>query len=69
MLQHQPRLKQVDTIYEQLVAMHAGLSDEHSHLVSARLILILANQVGDDAIVLAAISEARRTTLLAENHP
>lgn len=58
-LQVDSKLTGVDTIYECLIAMHAGLDDEQSHRANARLILILANQLGDEAAVLAAIAEAR----------
>jgi hypothetical protein len=36
-----------DTFYEQLLDAHQGLSREQSELLNARLILLLANQVGD----------------------
>lgn len=62
----EPRLAQADTIYERLIALHEGRSQEESNRLNARLILLLANQIGDDAIVLAAIAEAGRTTRLLE---
>jgi hypothetical protein len=50
-----------DSFYEQLLDAHAGLSPEASQLLNARLILLLANQVGDAKVlkecVEAAISE------------
>lgn len=60
MLYFEPRLHAVDTIYERLIAMHAGLSDAESHRANARLILLLANQLGDDRAVLETIEEAAR---------
>jgi fumarylacetoacetase len=36
-----------DDFYEALIQTHQGLSDEQSRLVNARLILLLANHVGD----------------------
>ena len=48
-----------DTFYEQLLDAHAGLDREQSELLNARLILLLANQVGD-AMVLRECVEAAR---------
>ena len=49
-----------DGFYEQLLDAHEGLSDEQSALLNARLILLLANQVGD-AKVLKECVEAAKT--------
>ncbi|MDR3454866.1 MAG: DUF2783 domain-containing protein [Rhodoferax sp.] len=49
-----------DTFYEQLLDAHTDLSPEESQLLNARLILLLANQVGD-ARVLAECIEAAKT--------
>jgi hypothetical protein len=48
-----------DDIYEALLRAHAGLSDPDSAALNARLILLLANEVGDADRVLAAIVAAR----------
>jgi hypothetical protein len=44
----------MDGIYEQLIALHQGRSEEDSMRVNARLILLLINHIGD----LEAVSEA-----------
>ena len=49
-----------DSFYEALLDAHLGLSKEESDLLNARLILLLANQVGD-AKVLKDCVEAART--------
>ena len=36
-----------DDFYERLIATHRGLSDEESALVNAKLVLLLANHIGD----------------------
>lgn len=51
-----------DDIYAALLAAHEGLSDEASARLNARLILLLANLVGDPEAVIAAIDAARRKT-------
>ena len=48
-----------DAFYEALIAAHEGLSDEQSNLLNARLLLLLANQVGDAATLCACIAAAR----------
>ena len=48
-----------DDFYEQLIATHAGLSDEHSRLVNARLVLLLANHIGDLEVLRQALAAAR----------
>ena len=48
-----------DELYNELIAMHHGLSDEQSALVNARLILLLANHVGDPEVLRAAMAAAR----------
>lgn len=40
-----------DAFYEQLLDAHTGLDREQSELLNARLILILANQVGDSKVL------------------
>ena len=42
-----PNLRDPDGFYAALVTAHQGLSDEASELLNARLVLILANHVGD----------------------
>jgi hypothetical protein len=48
-----------DAFYECLLDAHQGLSREESELLNARLILILANQIGDTAVLTACIAGAR----------
>lgn len=56
-----PNIPDADGFYEALVAAHHGLSDEESNDLNARLVLLLANQVGDQKVLLACIAEARRS--------
>ena len=50
-----------DTFYEHLLDAHAGLSREQSDLLNARLILLLANQVGDTRVLQECLLAARET--------
>ena len=42
-----PNIPDQDGFYDTLLAAHQGLSEEESHALNARLILLLANHVGD----------------------
>ena len=48
-----------DDFYEQLIHTHRGLSDEQSRLVNARLVLLLANHIGDLDVLQQALQAAR----------
>ncbi|MDO8888697.1 MAG: DUF2783 domain-containing protein [Hydrogenophaga sp.] len=48
-----------DAFYEQLLDAHAGLSRDDSELLNARLILLLANQIGDAGVLKACVAAAR----------
>jgi hypothetical protein len=54
-----PRIADPDGLFALLVEAHRGLSAEESRRLDARLVLILANQVGDMAVLRAAIEVAR----------
>jgi len=48
-----------DDFYEMLIEGHRGLSDAQSELMNARLVLLLANHVGDLRVLREAIAAAR----------
>ena len=48
-----------DAFYEQLLNAHLGLSRDESELLNARLILVMANQLGNTALLQACIAAAR----------
>jgi len=48
-----------DDFYEALIATHQGLSDADSRLLNARLVLLLANHVGDLRVLREALAAAR----------
>ncbi|WP_085984970.1 DUF2783 domain-containing protein [Methylobacterium nodulans] len=57
---------QADRAYEALIRAHQGLGDEESAALNARLVLILAHEVGDLARLSEAIALARRSLHLHE---
>lgn len=52
-------LKAPDDFYELLIELHRGLTDDQSELVNARLVLLLANHIGDPDVLRAAMRHAR----------
>ena len=48
-----------DDFYEALIDMHRDLDDEQSAMVNARLILLLANHIGDVSVLREAMRIAR----------
>lgn len=58
-LNTQPNIAAPDDFYEALIALHRDLSDAQSALVNAKLILLLANHIGDPAVLREAMRAAR----------
>jgi hypothetical protein len=50
-----------DDVYNAIVDAHRDLSDEQCRALDARLILLLANHVGDEAVLREALTAARAT--------
>ncbi len=59
MLNTEPNLAAPDDFYEELIDLHRDLTDEQSALVNAKLILLLANHIGDLGVLREALSAAR----------
>lgn len=59
MLNVEPNLARPDETYARLVASHEGLNDEESNALNARLVLILINHIGDEAVIAQALRLAR----------
>lgn len=56
-----PNIHDPDGFYAELIATHDGLSDAESVALNARLILILANQIGDRAVLSEALELAAQS--------
>jgi len=48
-----------DEFYERLIGAHHGLSDAESGALNARLIVLLANHIGDLGVIAEALAAAR----------
>lgn len=53
-----PNFDNTDDFYAALLSAHEGLSEPEMHALNARLILILANHIGDQDILTQALDAA-----------
>lgn len=65
MLITETNLSSPDDFYEALIDAHQGLSNEQSQELNAALILLLANHLGDVALLKEALGQARASVALA----
>jgi hypothetical protein len=62
-LNRQPNIPDPDGFYEELIASQRELSDDQADMLLAKLVLILANHVGDREVLREALILARSNTL------
>ena len=67
-LNTKPNLARADDFYERLINLHSDCSEEQSRTINARLILLLANHIGDlqvldEAFTIAAGKSSQSDTL------
>lgn len=55
-----PNIIAADDFYADLLALHDGHSKEDSDAINARLILLLANHIGDRKVLAQAIQSAAK---------
>jgi len=53
-----PNIDNADDFYADLLAAHEGLETEASHALNARLLLVLANHIGDRRVLSQALVAA-----------
>ncbi|PLY13272.1 MAG: hypothetical protein C0631_14555 [Sedimenticola sp.] len=51
----EPNIKKPDDFYEALINMQRDCSDDDVQLMNAKLILILANHIGDREVLMSAL--------------
>ena len=56
-----PNIPDPDGFYDELLDVHQGLTKEDSAALNARLILILANHIGDRDVLRTALAAAKRS--------
>lgn len=60
-----PNIADPDGFYEALIEAQRDLGDEQADMLLAKLVLILANQVGEREVLDEALALARANTLAA----
>ena len=55
----EPNIPDPDDFYDELLAAHQGLDKSDSDAFNARLVLILANHIGDRQILTQALTAAK----------
>ena len=55
-----PHLSAPDDFYEALIDAHRDLTVAQSHALNARLVLLLANHIGTQAVLEQALNAARK---------
>lgn len=58
-LNTKPNIAMPDDFYAALIAAHDGKSDEESEAFNARLILVLANHIGDQEVLKEALAASQ----------
>lgn len=58
-LNTKPNIADPDGFYQNLLALHEGLDRAASEALNARLVLILANHIGDQVVLRQAFEAAR----------
>ncbi len=61
-LNTEPNIGRPDDFYEALIDLHRGLTEEQSRQTNARLILLLANHIGDMEVLSEAMKAAKAIT-------
>lgn len=54
-----PNILDADGFYADLLAAHRGLPEAESHAMNARLVLILANHIGEAEVLAQALALAK----------
>ena len=60
-LKRDPNVEDPDRLYAIIIDAHNGLTDADSVALNARLVLLLANHIGDEAVLREALEVARKS--------
>ena len=69
MLITEPNLDAPDDFYEALIEAHRDLSTADSHALNARLVLLLANHIGNLDVLKQALQAARDSAVSTKESP
>jgi hypothetical protein len=60
-LKRDPNVADPDRLYAAIIDAHADLTEAESVALDARLVLLLANHIGDPAVLAEALAVARKS--------
>lgn len=60
-LRRDPNIDDPDGCYAAIIEAHSDLTDSESVALNARLVLLLANHIGDTAVLREALAVARKS--------
>ena len=60
-LKREPNVADPDGLYAAIIDAHADLTEAESVALDARLVLLLANHIGDAAVLAEALTVARKS--------
>ena len=60
-LRTEPGVANPDDFYARLIELHEGLSSEESHKVNAKVILMLANHIGDTDVLYEVLEYVKKS--------
>jgi hypothetical protein len=60
-LEREANMADPDALYAAIIEAHGGLSEAESAALNARLVLLLANHIGDVRVLAEALAIARRS--------
>ena len=60
-LKRDPNVSDPDGLYAAIIDAHADLIEAESVALNARLVLLLANHIGDPAVLAEALATARKS--------
>jgi anthranilate phosphoribosyltransferase len=60
-LLREPNCEDPDALYAAILDAHAGLSEADSAALNARLVLLLANHIGEQGVLREALAVARKS--------
>ncbi len=68
-LRTEPQILDPDDFYASLIDLHEGLSSEESNELNCKLILLMANHIGDREVLFEALDVVRNYRPQINAHP
>ncbi len=56
-----PQIKDPDDFYARLIDLHEGLSSDESNILNCKLILLMANHIGDRELLFEVLDVAQNS--------